>query len=142
MVLAANGTDATTALVVASIGLLGVAVGGVGNFMVQALVSRSQARGAKEVQLQEARAASLAPGEALLRSYSISRRLEQERLFRPMPSWLTDLENQWQARRELIASHVSPNTFSLVARGFTAVDTLNRSVRIQAATTKAFGSCL
>jgi hypothetical protein len=123
---AANDADAVTALVVAVIGLIGVGVGGVGNYLIQShMRDRAEARAAAG-ELVSTRAAALALGEALARAATFAARMEHTRFLVPSPHWLQSAEQDWQLKRELLARHVSAEAFLRIAQGFTAADEIER----------------
>jgi hypothetical protein len=111
---------------VAAIGLLGVAVGGVGNYLIQARISRSADERAAASELTVARANALALGEVLQRVAGLAARMEHTGFLAPSVHWLQSVDDQWRARRELLARHVSAEAYLQIARGFTAADELER----------------
>jgi hypothetical protein len=126
MPIAASEPDPGVALVVALIGLLGVAIGGVGNYWIQSRMRDAADQRAEAAQLMNARAAALALGETLRRAATFAARMEHTRFLAPSPHWLQSADDQWRAQRELLARHVSADAFLRIAQGFTAADEIER----------------
>ena len=110
----------SNALTVAYIGLLGVLVGGIGNFAVQATVAWLASKRSAASERKAAQAAALSLGVALWDVIAAAESVANGDGMPPDPSFFPSVERDWQRRRELLATHLDPMDFLTAAMGFAA----------------------